>query len=137
MMSGLIGYTLVTLTLPGLARIFAQSKNNFDPEFASMIVDIHRYEMIGYMTLGVNSAVNALFFGFGFTKLVMVLNVARVFLFRVPVLWILQEFTRMGAEAVGVTMMISNVATGIASALMAIPIIIKIRRMKDSVEEEV
>ncbi|MBR6897154.1 MAG: MATE family efflux transporter [Lachnospiraceae bacterium] len=134
---GLFGYTLVTLTLPGLARIFAQSKNNFDPEFASMIVDIHRYEMIGYMTLGVNSAVNALFFGFGFTKLVMVLNVARVFLFRVPVLWFLQEFTQMGAEAVGVTMMISNVATGIASALMAIPIVIKIMRMKEAVSEEV
>ena len=100
-----------------------------------MIVDIHRYEMIGYVTLGVNSAVNALFFGMGYTKLVMILNIARVFVFRVPVLMFLQAFTDMGSEAVGVTMMVSNVMIGVASFIVAIPVIAKIKKKEKSCAE--
>ena len=58
----------------------------------------------------------------------MLLNVARVFVYRVPVLWALQQFTTMGAEAAGVTMMVSNVCTGLTAAVIAIPVILKIRR---------
>ena len=125
---GVAGYILVSVFLPALADIFASSKKNYDPAFAAMIVDIHKYEMIGYMTLGVNSAVNALFFGMGYTKLVMVLNIARVFVFRVPVLLFLQHFTDMSYEAVGITMMVSNVSIGIASLIVAMPVVAKIKK---------
>lgn len=123
---GLVGLICVNFTLPWLAEIFAQSKNQFDSEFCDMIVKIHRYEMLGYIMLGINSAVNALLLGYGYAKLTMLLNVARVFVFRVPVLWFLQKFTTMGAEAAGVTMMVSNVATGVASVLVMIPVVHKI-----------
>ena len=132
---GAVGYLIVMLSLPALADIFASSKNNYDPAFAQMIVDIHRYEMIGYVTLGVNSAVNALFFGMGYTKLVMILNIARVFVFRVPVLMFLQAFTDMSFEAVGVTMMVSNVMIGVASVIVAIPVIAKIKKKEKSCAE--
>jgi Na+-driven multidrug efflux pump len=59
----------------------------------------------------------------------MFLNVSRVFVFRVPVLWFLQRFTSMGAEAVGVTMMVSNVCTGLAAVAVAIPLVRDIRRL--------
>ena len=72
-----------------------------------MIVSIHQWEMIGYVTLGINSATIALLLGYGYTKLTLLLNVSRVFLYRVPVLWAFQQFTTLGAEAVGMTMMIS------------------------------
>ena len=126
---GAIGWIAINATLPWMAELFAHSKEQYDPVFADMIIQIHRYEMMGYVTLGINSAVNALVLGYGYAKLAMVLNVARVFVFRVPVLWALQQFTNMGAEATGVTMMVSNVATGIASLVVLPPVLTRIRKL--------
>ena len=125
---GVIGLTLVSASLPWLANVFAQSESNFDAGFRDMIVDIHRWEMLGYITLGINSATLALLLGYGYTKLTMILNVSRVFVFRVPVLWFLQHFTGMDAEAVGVTMMVSNVCTGLLAVVLAIPVVCRIRK---------
>lgn len=131
---GAIGLLVVSNTLPWLAQIFAQSKNNFDQTFCDMIVDIHRWEMLGYITLGINSATIALLLGYGYTKLTMLLNVARVFAFRIPVLWILQQFTNIGAEAVGITMMVSNILVGLTAVVVAIPVVIKIRKLAQQEE---
>ena len=57
-----------------------------------------------------------------------------VFGFPVPVLWAFRQFTSLGAEAVGMTMMVSNVSTGIAAIAIAIPIVRRI--LKLSREEE-
>ena len=86
--------------------------------------------MLGYVTLGVNSATLALLLGYGYTKLTLALNVARVFLFRVPVLWALQSFTSLGVEAVGLTMMISNLCAGLSAAAVAVPVVRRIRRLE-------
>ena len=56
------------------------------------------------------------------------LNVSRVFLYRVPVLWAFQQLTAVGPEAVGMTMMISNVCTGLTAIIVAIPVIQRIRK---------
>ena len=93
------------------------------------IIAIHQWEMLGYITLGVNSATLALLLGYGYTKLTLILNVARVFVFRVPVLWAFQNFTAMGAEAVGVTMMVSNICAGLSAVAVAIPVVMKIRKL--------
>ena len=126
---GGIGLALVSQTLPWLAEIFAQSKNNFDQDFCDLIVQIHRWEMLGYVTLGINSATIALLLGYGYSKLTMILNAARVFVFRVPVLWAFQQFSNIGVEAVGLTMMISNICTGAAAICLAIPVICRIRKL--------
>ncbi len=133
---GAVGLLLVSNGLPWLAQIFAQSKNQFDPAFRDMIVDIHRWEMLGYITLGMHAATLALLLGYGYTKLTLLLNVMRVFVFRVPVLWLLQNFTSLGPEAVGVTMMVSNVSAGVSAVLVAIPVILKIRRQAAQAEGE-
>lgn len=133
---GVIGLLLVSNTLPMLARLFAQSQNQFDQTFCDMIVSIHMWEMLGYITLGVNSAVVALLLGYGYTKLTMLLNVARVFAYRVPVLWFLQRFTSIGAEAVGITMMVSNVCVGLTAVVVVIPVIAKIRKQIQEEETE-
>ena len=93
-----------------------------------MIVSIHRWEMLGYITLGINSATLALLLGYGYTKLTLLLNVARVFLFRVPVLWYLQRFTELGTEAVGITMMVSNICSGVSAIAVVIPVLVRIRK---------
>lgn len=128
---GLLGIAVVSVTLPWLAEIFARSKESYDPAFCEMIISIHRWEMLGYITLGFNSATLALLLGYGYTKLTLLLNVARVFVFRVPVLWAFQNFTSLGAEAVGLTMMISNICAGLSALLVAIPVICRIRRMSE------
>ena len=133
---GVLGLGLVSAALPWLAGVFAQSESNFDPGFRDMIVQIHKWEMLGYITLGINSATLALLLGYGYTKLTMILNVARVFVYRVPVLWIFQQFTSIGAEAVGLTMMISNVCTGLTAVVIAIPVVIRICRMIREEEKE-
>lgn len=124
-----VGLALVAYGLPWLATIFAKSENQFDQTFCDMIISIHKWEMLGYITLGINSATVALLLGYGYTKWTMFLNVARVFLYRVPVLWAFQQFTSVGAEAAGLTMMISNVCTGLTAIVVAIPVVRKIRRM--------
>ncbi len=126
---GAAGILLVSQTLPWLAQIFAQSKDMFDEVFCDMIVEIHSWEMLGYVTLGFNSAAMALLLGYGYTKLTLILNVARVFVFRVPVLWALQSFTNLGSEAVGLTMMISNICAGLSALVVVIPVIGKIRKL--------
>jgi len=131
---GIIGLVLVGQTLPWLAEIFARSKDSFDQDFCNLIVDIHRWEMLGYVTLGINSATMALLLGYGYTKLTMLLNVARVFLYRVPVLWAFQQFTSVGAEAVGMTMMISNICAGLTAVIVAIPVVRHIQKMSRSEE---
>ena len=90
--------------------------------------------MLGYVTLGINSATMALLLGYGYTKLTMLLNVARVFLYRVPVLWAFQQFTSVGAEAVGMTMMISNICAGLTAVIVAIPVVRHIQKMSRSEE---
>lgn len=126
---GIIGLGAISLGLPWLASVFAQSESNFDPVFRDMIISIHQWEMLGYITLGVNSATLALLLGYGYTKLTLILNVARVFVFRVPVLWAFQNFTAMGAEAVGVTMMVSNICAGLSAVAVVIPVVMKIRKL--------
>ena len=84
---------------------------------------------LGYVTLGINSATIALLLGYGYSKLTMILNAARVFVFRVPVLWAFQQFSNIGVEAVGLTMMISNICTGAAAICLAIPVICRIRKL--------
>ena len=128
----LVGLLTIWLTLPWLAEVFARSEKTYDPEFCQMIISIHKWEMLGYITLAFNSATLALLLGYGYTKLTLILNVARVFVFRVPVLWAFQNFTNLGAEAVGLTMMISNICAGLSALAVAIPVVCRIRRMSDS-----
>lgn len=132
---GVIGLTLVSNVLPWLAGIFARSQGQFNQEFCDLIVDIHRWEMLGYITLGVNSATLALLLGYGYTKLTMLLNVARVFAYRIPVLWYLQNYTQIGAEAVGITMMVSNICVGVTAIVVAVPVVLKIRKMAREEEQ--
>lgn len=125
---GIVGLLLVQFTLPMLADMYASSRQNYDESFRNVIMAIHLWEMFGYITLGIHSAVAALLLGYGYTRLTMLINAARVFIYRAPVLWLFQNFTTVGAEAVGMTMMISNVATGLTAVIVAIPIIRQIQR---------
>lgn len=122
MLIGLIIMTASLLCLNQLADLFAGD----NAEFAEMIKQIYRFEAVGAIPLGVNAAVMALLYGFGKTRVTLVMNFCRVFLFRVPVLWALQQFTDLGNVSAGIVMAVSNVASGVLAAVVGV---IEIRRI--------
>ena len=71
------------------------------------------------MPLGIYASVMALLFGFGKTKLTLLCNFCRVFVFRIPVLWALQNFTDLGSESVGIVMGVSNILCMLMSVVVA------------------
>lgn len=97
-----------------ISSLFAGS----DAEFGKMIASIYRFEALGAIPLGINASVLALLYGFGKTKITLTINFCRVFVFRVPVLWYLQNYTDLGSISVGLVMAISNIATGIFAVII-------------------
>lgn len=121
----LVMNVILGLVLTGLSLLFLRPISLFlagnDLEFAGMITDIFRYEALGAVPLGVNAAVMGLLYGFGRAKITLFMNFCRVFVFRIPVLWALQQFTGFGSTSAGIVMAVSNVCSGLL-ALLILPI---------------
>ena len=127
---GIIGYILVRFVCQdSIIALYNQNElAEGAEEFLVLIKSINRYDSLSILALAVNSAVLGVLYGFGKTKMTMVLNISRVFLFRIPVLWYLQTFHKeIGAEAAGISMGVSNILIALASMLC---LFIFLRRLK-------
>lgn len=102
--------------------------------YATMISGIYFYEKTGIITLAINSAVLGLLYGFGYTKVSMVMNIARVFVFRIPTLVICKACS-LDYRAVGISMGVSNIAIGIVALIVAVFIVRKIKKEEKQKEE--
>ena len=128
-MIGLVGWFLINVFIEPITFLFANSTQGFNEGFQQTIIHVLRYDSFGScMPLGINCAVMALLFGFGKTKLTLLINFCRVFVFRIPVLWALQNFTSLGSESVGIVMAVSNICVAIMSSITAWIVIRKMRR---------
>ncbi len=117
---GFVGLISTLLFIEPLSYLFANSANGVDKEFQDMIITMYRIESYGScIPLGVNAAVMSMLLGFGYTKLTLLINFCRIFLFRVPVLWGLQQFTNLGAKSCGIVMFVSNLAVAVMSLVVA------------------
>ena len=130
---GVIGYVLIRFLLQdqiiGLYNQNAAAEGA--AEFLALIKSIHRYDSLSILALAVNSAVLGVLYGYGQTKMTMILNISRVFVFRIPTLWYLQTFHKeIGAEAAGISMGISNICITIASLVCLGIFLWKINRKK-------
>jgi Na+-driven multidrug efflux pump len=123
---GVIGMFLSLFFLDSISMLFAGS----DQEFAKLIAKVYSYEALGAIALGINSAVMSLLYGFGYTKLTLLINFSRVFIFRVPILWALQRFTNLGSESVGIVMMVSNILVGVLAVVVAVVVVKKVLKEK-------
>lgn len=112
---GLLISSIELIYLKQLSSLFASQ----DADFASLIAQVYTYEALGAVPLGANCAATALLYGLGKTKLTLVINFSRVFIFRIPVLWYLQNYTNAGPMSCGMVMFISNTATAVFSVLIA------------------
>ena len=104
--------------------------------FHEQIALVYRYEALGAVPLGVNAAVLALLYGLGKTKLTLLLNFARVFIFRIPVFWVLQNWTSAGEASVGMVMLISNFSSGVLAAIISVFVIHSFKRKYLSTDPE-
>lgn len=98
------------------------------PEFHDMIMLVYRYEAYGAVPLGINASVMALLYGLGKTRLTLLINFSRVFVFRIPVFWYLQNYTNYGQASVGIVMMVSNIAVTVMSVVVAFIVIRKFKK---------
>lgn len=132
MITAIIGFIVFYLMASYIATLFSISKGGYDESFHNMIVEIYRYELFGTLLLSLNYAATAYLIGTGRTKLTLLINFARIFIFRLPVIWAFQRFSHLGYEAVGYTMAISNALTGIFSFIVTEVVIRKDRGRKSA-----
>lgn len=123
-----VGFILLTIFSEPISLFFA---GDGGIEEAKLIEKIFSYERIGIIALGVNSAVNGLIYGLGYTKLSMICNLSRLFAFRIPSMLIMINcFPEMGAESLGIAMLVSNVGIGLMSVVIGIVCLLRIKNHK-------
>ena len=120
---GGIGIFLVNHYLDSILPLFTTST---DPIFNQMIKDIYFWEKFSTLTSATIAVITGLFIGFKFTKISFFINIIRLFVFRLPVLWLLQHFG-VGYIALGYVMFISNLLTMIISFIFLGFFYVKVR----------
>lgn len=130
-----ISFVLLVFVLTGIFKtsiIHAFSSNNGSELFAREIDQIYTWERLDTILIAVNASVMGLLYGFGKTKVSMMINIARLFLFRIPPLLILRYvpffYEQLGTASVGIAMLISNSLTGITAGIVALIFINKLKK---------
>lgn len=129
LMIAVAGFFIMLALTDQIARLFSLSRGGYDPSFHSSICSIFHYELFGTLLLSFAYSGFTLLLGMGKTKAILAINVARIFVFRLPVIFFFQHFTSLDFTAVGLTMAISNSSVGIV-ALIAGEIIIRKERKR-------
>ena len=142
----IIGVIIVTIFDKPITMFFARSADNQE-EYAGYISQVFFYEKMGIITLAINSAVLGLLYGFGKTKIASLMNIARVFVFRIPSFLICNALLNAGVKfpgvgnenpgflVAGISMGVSNIAIGIVALIVAIIEIVSINK-KLKIQEE-
>ena len=128
-----LSYVFVVFVITGIFKnniIAAFAKGNVD--FAGEIEKIYFLERLDNFLIAVNVSVMGLLYGFGKTKVTMVLNIVRLFGYRIPPLLLFLKvpfFTeKLGLYGVGLTMLISNSLVGITAGIVAVNFIRKVKK---------
>ena len=128
---GAIGYILVRFTFQDeLISIFnTASTPEQAQQFMAYVKEIHDYDSLTIPALAINCAVLGVLYGFGRTKTTMVMNIARLFVFRIPTLLILLYFfPELGVSCAGISMGISNIGIAVMGIVCLIVFLIKLKK---------
>lgn len=137
-----VGYVFVRFIFQDtLISIFSQTESELvdmtSSEFMALIESINDYDTLSIIALSINSAVLGILYGYGKTKLAMVINICRVFVFRVPVLWFFQTFyPEMGAECAGISMGISNILIALMSVIVLLIFLFTLKKKNKLLNKE-
>jgi putative MATE family efflux protein len=124
-----LSFALIFFVLTGIFKdtiinLFAKG----NASFAAEIDKIYTYERLDTILISINTSVMGLLYGFGKTRVSMILNLMRLFCYRIPPLYLLMTLTHIGTPAAGMAMLISNGLTGITAGIVAYFFIKKVRR---------
>jgi Na+-driven multidrug efflux pump len=123
-----LGITILYFFRVPLTTLFSTSRQGLDSEFQKAIMDIFRYDLVSCFPLAINSAAVAFLLGLGKTKLTLVINLLRIFVFRIPVLYLFQSILHLGQFSVGLMMMVSNTSVAAISTSLVMKEIHKLRK---------
>ncbi|MDE6047954.1 MAG: hypothetical protein K2F56_04930, partial [Anaeroplasmataceae bacterium] len=113
-----------------LIDLYSQDQNPAQAEeFKRYVKMIHNYDSWSIPSLAINAGVLGVLYGFGKTKLTMFINIARAFIFRIPILLILLYcFPQLGVECAGLSMGISNIGIALMSIICLVIFLIQIKK---------
>jgi Na+-driven multidrug efflux pump len=110
---GFIGMFIVVLSIDTMIPWFT---SNSSPEFATLAKQIFAFEKFSIVTGATTSIVAALFIGFKISKVTLILNLLRIYVFRIPVLLLFIHFG-IGPVALGYVMFVSNTSTALVAII--------------------
>lgn len=111
---GLTGLLIVSNSIDFILPLFTSHE---DPVFKQMILDIYKWEKFSVLTSSSIAVITGLFIGFRFTKVAFYINIIRLFVFRLPILFILRQLD-INHVALGYTMFWSNFLTMVVSFIL-------------------
>ena len=114
-----------------LIRLFSTSRSGLDASFHDTTSRIFLFDAFSCLGIALNGAGMDFLLGLGRTKITLVLNFVKIFVLRIPVLFILQRFISDGATALGIMMLISNVGVSIPTTIICACVSAKLLRKKD------
>lgn len=118
---GSAGTLINLLGMDTMSYIYASSADGFNPDFQSIIKNIFVYDAIGtIIPWGLAASVESFMYALGKTRKILFINVCRLFVFRIFLLWIFQNFTSAGSECVGIVMMASNSLTAVLACILVV-----------------
>jgi Na+-driven multidrug efflux pump len=132
---GVIGWLLLNIFINNISYLFSSSISGVDTAFQQTIIGIFKYDSFGScVPLGINTAVLALLFAFDYSKLALFIDFCRIYAFRIPTLWILQHYSKLGSESVGIVMAVSNILAAVLSLISAFYVIKIIKNNREKYE---
>lgn len=108
----LLFMTVLFILRSNVAGFFAGN----DLEYREIIANIFKWECLDIAFTGLAGASNALFYGFGKTKITSLMSMVNLFGFRLPTIMFLMYVVDMNYEACGVAMFVSNTLAGIITS---------------------
>jgi len=120
----LVSVIILYLLKNNVAGFFAGN----DLEYQKIIVEIFKWEILDVIFTGIAGASNAIFYGFGKTKITSLMSMVNLFAFRLPTLMILMYIVNMNYEACGIAMFVSNTLAGIITFTLCLFFMIKLEK---------
>ncbi len=122
----LLSVIILFLLKSNVAGFFAGG----DEEYRIIIVEIFKWEILDVFFTGIAGASNAIFYGFGKTRITSIMSMVNLFGFRLPTLMILMYGVGMNYEACGIAMFVSNTLAGIITFSLCLYFMIRMPKNK-------
>ena len=127
---------VATMSLIAVITLFLLKSNvasffsGDDLEYRKIIVEIFKWEILDVFFTGIAGASNAIFYGFGKTRITSIMSMVILFAFRLPTIMFLMYVVKMNYEACGIAMFVSNTLAGIITFTLCLIFMIKMPKNK-------